>query len=39
MPTHETALAGQTVEVAIRIEGGTIVVELPHELLGAYLIG
>ena len=39
MPAHQTALAGQTVEVRIRIEDELIVVELPHELLGAYLIG
>ena len=39
MPAHQTALAGQTVEVRIRIEDELIVVELPHEVLGAYLIG
>jgi hypothetical protein len=39
MPTHETALAHQTVEVRIRIDGELIIVELPQELVGAYLIG
>lgn len=39
MPAHETALVGQPVDVRIRIEDELIVVDLPYELLGAYLIG
>ncbi len=39
MPTLHFELAVQPVDVGIRIEGDSIVVELPQELVGAYLIG
>lgn len=39
MPTHHLELAAQSVDVGIRIDGDSVVVELPLELVGAYLIG
>ena len=37
-PTHGLD-GGQSVEVALVIEGDMIVVQLPRELIGAYLVG
>lgn len=39
MPTLHFEPVVQHVDVGIRIDGDSIVVELPQELLGAYLIG
>lgn len=39
MPTLHFELAAKPVDVGIKIDGDSIVVELPHELVGAYLIG
>jgi hypothetical protein len=39
MPTHHFELTTQTIDVDITIDGDSIVVELPLELIGAYLIG
>ena len=39
MPTHHFELATQTVDVGIEISGDSVVVVLPQELVGAYLIG
>jgi hypothetical protein len=39
MPTLHFELATQTIDVGIRIDGDSVVVELPQELIGAYLIG
>ncbi len=46
MPTHHFEVAIQPadervrpIDVGIRIDGDSVVVELPHELVGAYLIG
>ncbi len=44
MPAHATnhgldAHGGQSVEVELVIDGDLIVVQLPRELIGAYLVG
>lgn len=39
MPTHQPELIAQTFDVGIKIDGASIVIELPQELIGAYLIG
>ncbi len=39
MPTLHFESTVQPVDVGIRIDGDSIVVELPYELVGAYLIG
>ena len=39
MPTHHFEPTAQSVDVGITIDGDSILVELPQELVGAYLIG
>lgn len=39
MPTLHFEPDARPVDVGIRIDGDAVVVELPHELVGAYLIG
>lgn len=39
MPTLHFEPAAQPVDVGIKIDGDSVVVELPHELVGSYLLG
>jgi hypothetical protein len=39
MPTHHFEVAAPPVDVGIRIDGDSVVVILPPELVGAYLVG
>ena len=39
MPTLHFDLVARPTDVGITIDGDSIVVELPHELVGAYLLG
>lgn len=39
MPTLHFEPTAQPVDVGITIDGDSVFVELPHELVGAYLIG